>query len=152
MLSESFRTAEADMAARSLREAQVDADRLLAATASALAADGDLLSGRGARRDRRAGGELRGGARPATIDSRSSDALKALGEGTEAFAAERMNRGIRRALAGPPRRGHLTMPIIKVLPHPEYCPERREIEAPPGDVDLRGAARERRRRSSTPAR
>ncbi len=28
------------------------------------------------------------------------DALKALGDGTEAFAAERMNRGIRRALAG----------------------------------------------------
>ena len=44
MLGDSFRTADADMAARSLREAQVDADRLLAATASALAADGDLLS------------------------------------------------------------------------------------------------------------
>ena len=44
MLSESFGAAEIDMAERSLREAQVDADRLLAATASALAADGDLLS------------------------------------------------------------------------------------------------------------
>jgi 2Fe-2S ferredoxin len=25
------------------------------------------------------------------------------------------------------------MPIIKVLPHPEYCPEGREIEAPSGE-------------------
>jgi len=99
MLGESFRTAEADMAARSLREAQVDADRLLAATASALAADGDLLSA-----------EERGAidalvaklaaARPGEDRFAIDDALKALGEGTEAFAAERMNRGIRRALAG----------------------------------------------------
>ena len=99
MLGESFRTAEADMAARSLREAQVDADRLLAATASALAADGDLLSA-----------EERGvidalvarlaAARPSDDRFAIDDALKALGEGTEAFAAERMNRGIRRALAG----------------------------------------------------
>ena len=99
MLGESFRTAEADMAARSLREAQVDADRLLAATAGALADDGDLLSpeehaaiqGSMARlREARAGEDR------LAVD----DALKALGEGTEAFAAERMNRGIRRALAG----------------------------------------------------
>ncbi len=99
MLGESFQAAEADMAARSLREAQVDADRLLAATATALADDGDLLSA-----DERADidglvGKLsavRGGGDRFAID----DALKALGEGTEAFAAERMNRGIRRALAG----------------------------------------------------
>ena len=99
MLGESFQAAESDMVARSLREAQVDADRLLAATATALAADGDLLSA-----DERA-----------EIDARSADlavvrrgddrfvidaALKALGAGTEAFAAQRMNRGIRRALAG----------------------------------------------------
>jgi len=99
MLGESFRTAEADMAARSLREAQVDADRLLAATASALAADGDLLSA-----------EERGvidalvarlaAARPSDDRFAIDDALKALGDGTEAFAAERMNRGIRQALAG----------------------------------------------------
>ncbi|MCE9661399.1 MAG: Fe-S protein assembly chaperone HscA [Burkholderiales bacterium] len=99
MLGESFQTAEADMAARSLREAQVDADRLLAATATALAADGDLLSA-----------EERGAVdglvarlaavRPSEDRFAIDDALKALGEGTEAFAAERMNRGIRRALAG----------------------------------------------------
>ena len=99
MLAESFQAAEADMAARSLREAQVDADRLLAATATALADDGDLLSGR-----ERAAIEslmvqlsaVHAGEDRFAID----DALKALGAGTEAFAAERMNRGIRRALAG----------------------------------------------------
>jgi molecular chaperone HscA len=99
MLGESFQSAESDMVARSLREAQVDADRLLAATATALAADGDLLSAE----------------EHAEIDARSADlavarggedrlaieaALKALSAGTEAFAAQRMNRGIRRALAG----------------------------------------------------
>src|SRR6185503_16859384 len=44
MLQEGFRTAEDDMRARALREAQVDAERLALATRSALAADGDLLN------------------------------------------------------------------------------------------------------------
>ena len=39
---------------------------------------------------------MRGGTDRVAIDG----ALKALSEATEAFAAERMNRGIRRALAG----------------------------------------------------
>ncbi len=99
MLSESFRTAEVDMAARSLREAQVDADRLLAATASALAADGDLLSAE--ERVAIEGVSARLAAvRPGDDRFAIEEALKALGEGTEVFAAERMNRGIRRALAG----------------------------------------------------
>ena len=99
MLGESFQAAEADMAARSLREAQVDADRLLAATATALAADADLLS----QQERDSIDTLvanlvavHAGEDRFAID----DALKALGAGTESFAAERMNRGIRRALAG----------------------------------------------------
>ncbi len=99
MLGESFQTAEADMVARSLREAQVDADRLLAATATALADDGDLLSAeeRAVIDEQMARlAAVRGGADRFAID----DTLKALGSGTEAFAAERMNRGIRRALAG----------------------------------------------------
>jgi molecular chaperone HscA len=44
MLSESFGHAEDDMAARALREARVDAERLLGAIESALAADGELLA------------------------------------------------------------------------------------------------------------
>ena len=42
MLQDSFGSAEVDMQARALRESQVDADRLLAATQVALDADGDL--------------------------------------------------------------------------------------------------------------
>ncbi len=100
MLKEGFATAEADMARRALREAQVEAERMQLATESALAADGDLLQP-GEReaidallRQLRA---LRDGSSSATeID----DAVKALATGTEAFAAARMNRGIRQALAG----------------------------------------------------
>src|ERR1035437_5193580 len=43
MLQDGFTTAEADLKARALVEARVDADRMLLATGSALAADGDLL-------------------------------------------------------------------------------------------------------------
>jgi molecular chaperone HscA len=99
MLGESFQAAESDMVARSVREGQVDADRLLAATATALAADGDLLSG-----DERAAIDALSadlaGARAGADGHAIGAALKALAAGTEAFAARRMNRGIRRALAG----------------------------------------------------
>ena len=44
MLQDSFNTAQQDMAARALVEARVDADRMIAATRTALAADGDLLA------------------------------------------------------------------------------------------------------------
>ncbi|RRS03361.1 Fe-S protein assembly chaperone HscA [Aquabacterium soli] len=99
MLREGFTTAAADMKDRALREARVDAERLLEATRTALAADGDLLTPEqrteidrlmaeiGQRCDR---GELE------VLEA----ATKALANGTEAFAAERMNRGIRQALAG----------------------------------------------------
>ncbi|MFO0101464.1 MAG: Fe-S protein assembly chaperone HscA, partial [Betaproteobacteria bacterium] len=43
MLQDSLGTAEADLRARALREQQVDAQRLIEATAAALAADADLL-------------------------------------------------------------------------------------------------------------
>ena len=68
--------------------------------ASALAADGDLLDAERARGDR--GADWRAATRRAraTIATPSTRRSKALAEGTEAFAAERMNRGIRRALAG----------------------------------------------------
>jgi molecular chaperone HscA len=99
MLQDSFTTAEADMKTRALVEARVDADRMVLATSSALAADGDLLSV----------------AERAEIDDLMSElrtaqslenavlietATQALAKGTEAFAALRMNRGIHKALAG----------------------------------------------------
>ena len=99
MLNESFGAAETDMAERSLREAQVDADRLLAATASALDADGDLLSAEDRSQIDASMSGLRGVR--ARADRGAIDvSLKALAAATENFAAERMNRGIRRALAG----------------------------------------------------
>jgi molecular chaperone HscA len=99
MLTESFGRADADMAARSLRESQVEAERMLLATRSALDVDGDLLeAAERADIDALLGklDALRGGNDRHAIDQ----AVEALAKGTEAFAAERMNRGIRRALAG----------------------------------------------------
>ncbi len=99
MLTESFSTAEADMAERSLREARVEAERMLLATRAALTADGDLLSV-----DERASIESLLSALQASRDSPDhhaiTGAVEALADGTEAFAAERMNRGIRQALSG----------------------------------------------------
>lgn len=100
MLREGFGTAESDMRERALREAKVDAERLLLATRSALVADGDLLEVQ----ERAA---IEAALRSTEQLARSSEdaaaieaAVKALAESTEAFAAERMNRGIRQALAG----------------------------------------------------
>ena len=100
MLKDSFATAEADMVARSLREAQVDAERMVLATESALAADGDLLD-----TQERIGidalvARVRAIARDAGEPRAIEAAVEALAEGTEGFAAARMNRGIRDALAG----------------------------------------------------
>ena len=99
MLQESFSTAQADMRARAIAEARLDADRLLLATRTALDADGALLDG--AERD--AILELMDGVRAVhAVDDAAvmEAATKALSEGTQAFAALRMNNGIRQALAG----------------------------------------------------
>ncbi|MFZ9137682.1 MAG: Fe-S protein assembly chaperone HscA [Hylemonella sp.] len=99
MLQESFTTAESDMRARALVEARVDADRMLLATRSALAADGDLLEPQ----ERLAIDALMSALQAMTAQEHAQsieDATEALAKGTEAFAALRMNRGIRQALAG----------------------------------------------------
>jgi molecular chaperone HscA len=99
MLQDGFATAAQDMKARAVVEARVDADRMLIATQSALDADGDVLSAH----ERAAIDALM----VALRHQRDSDdaaaieaATTALAKGTEAFAAARMNRGIRQALAG----------------------------------------------------
>lgn len=99
MLKDSFSTAQQDMQARALVEARVDADRMIAATRSALAADADLLEP--AERTNIEGlmdalSQCVTGDDPAAIEAATS----ALAKGTEAFAAMRMNRGIQQALAG----------------------------------------------------
>jgi molecular chaperone HscA len=99
MLKDSFATAQQDMAARALVEARVDADRMIVATRSALNADGALLS------------ELERATIEALIAALAQiapgddavaieAATDALAKGTEAFAALRMNAGIRQALSG----------------------------------------------------
>jgi molecular chaperone HscA len=99
MLRDGFASADQDAAARSLREARVEAERMVLATQSALAADGDLLSPA----DREAIEALIASTTQAALlaDHRAIDAaVKALADGTEGFAAIRMNRSIRAALAG----------------------------------------------------
>ncbi len=99
MLKDGFAHADDDMAARSLREARVDAERMVLATRSALTADGALLT-----EAERADIERLIEATAATAQGEDAHAIEAaveaLAEGTEAFAAARMNQGIRQALAG----------------------------------------------------
>ena len=99
MLQDSFKTAEQDIKTRALVEARVDADRMWLATQSALQADGDLLSE-----------EERSNIKnlmATTLEAKKLEdaasveaATEALAKGTEAFAAQRMNRGIQNALSG----------------------------------------------------
>ncbi|WP_284618800.1 Fe-S protein assembly chaperone HscA [Aquabacterium humicola] len=99
MLRDGFASAESDMAARKLNEARVEAERMTLATRSALAADGDLLDdGERAAID----ALLADIARTAAADDAAAidAAVAALADGTEAFAAARMNRGIQAALTG----------------------------------------------------
>jgi molecular chaperone HscA len=99
MLKESFATAQQDMAARALVEARVDADRMVAATRSALQADGGLL----AAAEHEAIEALIASLAHAAEGLSAAEieaATEALAKGTEAFAALRMNQGIRQALSG----------------------------------------------------
>jgi molecular chaperone HscA len=99
MLQDSFQSADIDMKLRALREEQVEAERILLATQSALDADGDLLSDE----ERTEIAALMDGLRQAA-SGEDHDAIKAsveaLAKGTEEFAARRMDRSVRAALAG----------------------------------------------------
>ena len=99
MLKEGFQSAEDDMRRRALAEERVEGERLLEALSQALAADGDLLSP-----EERAAIDTEIAALRATMqgeDHRAiKDAVDALSHGTDEFAARRMDRGIRKALAG----------------------------------------------------
>ena len=99
MLTESFSSAEADMVERSLRESRVEAERVLLATRAALKADGDLLSEAEVEAIEALLLSLQA-SRENTDHHAIDAAVEALAKGTEAFAAERMNRSIRVALSG----------------------------------------------------
>jgi molecular chaperone HscA len=99
MLQDSFTSAEDDMKLRALREEQVEAERILLATESALGQDLDLLSA--AERD-----EIDACIVQLRHSAQGSDhlaikaAIDALARSTEEFAARRMDRNVRAALTG----------------------------------------------------
>ncbi|RZI40980.1 Fe-S protein assembly chaperone HscA [Herbaspirillum sp. HC18] len=99
MLQDSYQSADIDMKLRALREEQVEAERILLATQSALEADGNLLSD-----EERANVAALMDALRQTAQGQDHDAIKAavaaLAQGTEEFAARRMDRSVRAALAG----------------------------------------------------
>jgi molecular chaperone HscA len=100
MLQDAIGSSQQDMLLRSLREAQVDARRMLDATESALSDDAELLSAleQNAIHEAmfRVGDVLE--TQASLLDLRA--ATLALGAVTDEFAARRMNASITRALAG----------------------------------------------------
>jgi molecular chaperone HscA len=100
MLQDSFTTAEVDMKARALVEARVDGDRMLLATQSALNADGQLLNAEDRMHIESLMTALRQIVDTAVEAQAVEDATDALAKATEAFAAERMNHSIQKALSG----------------------------------------------------
>jgi molecular chaperone HscA len=99
MLQDSFSSADEDMKQRALREEKVEAERILLATQSALDADAGLLSDA-----ERADIDALMQALRQTAQGADHDAIKAavdaLAHGTEEFAARRMDKSVRAALAG----------------------------------------------------
>jgi molecular chaperone HscA len=99
MLQDSFSTAQGDMQARALAQARLDADRMVLATQTALDADGSLLSDAQHRVIEGLIDDLRA-TKISLVPQHIEAVTKALADGTEAFAAQRMNAGIQKALAG----------------------------------------------------
>lgn len=99
MLKSSFGSAEQDKQARALREAIVDAERLIEAINAALAQDGHLLSA-----DEKTAIQAQVSALDATRQGSDKDsiiqAVEALNHATEGFAARRMDASVKQAFAG----------------------------------------------------
>jgi len=99
MLTEGVRCADDDARARALREQQVELRRLIESVGAALDSDGDLLSV-----DERSALDKGIADALGVLDQGDADTLRAavqsLGQATESFAARRMDRSIRAALAG----------------------------------------------------
>lgn len=99
MLRDALTYAQEDVDARTLKEAQVDARRLIDATESALATDHDLLTTEEQHAIRTAI-DATGEAVAKHTAEQIKQATKTLNQATESFAAQRMNRTIQRALKG----------------------------------------------------
>lgn len=100
MLRDSIDHASDDVAARQLREQQVDADRLLDAVSSALAADGVALLSEAERAAIDTAMQTLRTARHGSDERAIKNAISELDKTTAEFAARRMNAGIRKALTG----------------------------------------------------
>jgi molecular chaperone HscA len=104
MLQDSYTSADTDMKARAMREEQVEAERILLATQSALDEDAALLDAE----ERAAVDALMAKTREVLAQSVAGavdhhavkSAVEALANGTEEFASRRMDRSVRSALAG----------------------------------------------------
>jgi molecular chaperone HscA len=99
MLQDSFAHASDDAQARALAEARVEADRIIVATQSALAADADLLDADERATIDRALDAVRQ-AHDGTDRAALAKAVAVLNDATGTFAARRMDRGVARALTG----------------------------------------------------
>ncbi|HEV2610909.1 MAG TPA: Fe-S protein assembly chaperone HscA [Noviherbaspirillum sp.] len=99
MLQDSFASADMDMQLRALREEQVEAERIVLATQSALEADGELLSD-AERSDVLVLLDAVRSKTQGTDHLAIKAAVEALARGTEEFAARRMDRSVRTALSG----------------------------------------------------
>ncbi len=99
MLKDSVAQADHDATLRMVREEQVKGQQLIETTEAALAVDGDLLSDA----ERALIDSTKSAAKSALTLDRLDDvreAVRALSAATDDFAARRMDRSIRRALAG----------------------------------------------------
>lgn len=99
MLQDSFSSAESDMLQRALKEEQVEAERILLATQSALNDDAQLLS----EDEQAAILALMHDVKkllPVVDQQALKNCITALANGTEEFAARRMDQSVRTALTG----------------------------------------------------
>jgi molecular chaperone HscA len=100
MLRDGFDHASGDMEARSLREEQVEAQRVIEATEAALRADAHLLSAAERAEIESAVVSLRQLSETGSNSREVKAGIDALNRATTEFAARRMDQSIRRALAG----------------------------------------------------
>jgi molecular chaperone HscA len=108
MLQDSYTSAQGDMVLRALREEQVEAERILLATQSALDGDAALLSqaelaGIADLMEQVRAAVAATGGQPVDVAAAQAAlhaAVEALAQGTEEFASRRMDQSVRSALAG----------------------------------------------------
>ena len=99
MLQDSFSSAESDMQQRALKEEQVEAERILLATQSALNDDANLLSEKEHADILTLMSEVQK-LLPVVDQPALKNSIAALADGTEEFAARRMDQSVRTALTG----------------------------------------------------